>query len=244
VTKALRLAVALLAVVAAAPARAVVTGYTSEAEFDAAIAGLVQTAGTDFDAIAANTVIPNNTTIGGIRFTFSIGNGLPLVIVDEFPTTSGTHALGVDVDRVFLSGDAFTIHFPPSTAVGLHLIGEDMQPGDAALDTATADVLLGEPEGTLADGSKVFFLGLVESDPDLAFTSATVSSFLASGVGDYVWNADDVRAAPEPGASAAALAAVLGLGRMRAARRIAVSDASAPASRGSGSGSTSERSSA
>jgi hypothetical protein len=199
-------------------ARASVTTYTSQAAFAAAIAGLETVAALDFESLGAPTAIPSGAVHGGFAFTYSIA-GEQLVVTDAFPATSGANSLGVTGDLVFLASDAFSLAFPPATAIGLYVIGEDMLPGDVELQTVAGTVENGEAEGVLSDGASVFFLGIVESEPGLAFGEATVASFAVEDVGDFVWNADDLVAAPEPGTgacTAAALATLLGVSRRRA----------------------------
>jgi hypothetical protein len=207
-----------LALALATGARAAVTGYTTRAAFDAAVAGLAPTASVDFDDVAAGTVIPSGSAVDGVTFTHAIGAGVELVVTGSFTTTSSPNCLGTNSEEVFLAGDAFTMGFPRSAAIGLYVIGEDLLPGDFVLATTGGDVESGAAETTLGDGSQVFFLGLVESDPALAVGSATLTSFFVQELGDFVWNADDVVAAPEPGALAAALAALVALSRRAAAR--------------------------
>jgi hypothetical protein len=211
VTRATRAATALLiAVVAGAPAaRSATTTYTTQAAFASAIADLGTNADADFDGFLDGTVIPSGTTTGGVTFTYSIGDNLQMVVVTSYSTTSGQNSLGLVNDLVFLAGDGFSIEFPSSTAVGLYVIGEDILPGDILLQAPVGEIANGDAEQQLSDGAYAFFLGIVESDPQLAFTSATITSFPVEAVGDYVWNVDDVTAAPEPGALAAGAAAAL-----------------------------------
>jgi hypothetical protein len=212
---------ALLAGLASSGARAEIASYTSRAAFDAAIAGLETVAALDFESLAPTTTIPSGTQQGGFTFTYAIG-GEQLVVIDAFATTSGSNSLGVTGELVFLASDIFSLAFAPATAIGLYVIGEDMLPGDVELLTAAGSVQNGAAETTLPDGSDVFFLGLVESDAGMPFSEAVVVSFAVEGVGDYVWNADDLVAAPEPdadGAMAAAAVALVALSRPAGVRR-------------------------
>jgi hypothetical protein len=208
-----------LALAAATPVRAAVTAYTTRAAFDTAIAGLPTTAAADFDALADATVIPSGGAVDGVVFTYDLGAGIDLLVTGSFTTTSDPNCLGTNTEEVFLAGDAFTMGFPASTAIGVYVIGEDLLPGDFELATDGGAVVSGAAETTLTDGSLVFFLGLVESDAAFPVTSATLTSFFVEGLGDFVWNADDVVAAPEPGAVGAALAAAVALLSRRAASR-------------------------
>ena len=202
----------------AADARASVASFTSKAAFDAATTGLADVAVVDFDDVIAGTLIPSDTGIGAVTFSYAIGAGAQLLVIDAFETTSGLNSLGITDDLSFLAGDGFSIGFPPATAVGLFVIGEDTLPGDIALGVGANSVANGEPEALLADGSSVYFLGLVESDPALAFESATLTSTIVENVGDFVFNVDDIRLAPEPAAALGSGVAVLALAGL--ARRL------------------------
>lgn len=208
--------VALSTLVAAPPASAAATLYTSRAAFDAAIAEFAPVASLDFESIAGDTVIPSGTTLDGFTFSHGIA-GVDVIVVDGLATTSGTKSLGTASDRTFLASDVFALAFAPATALGLYVIGEDMIPGDVELQTPVGSVANDQPEGTLADGSSYYFLGVVESEPSSAFSSASVASFADEGVGDFVWNVDDLVTAPEgEGAAVAALAlALLAISRRR-----------------------------
>jgi hypothetical protein len=211
-----RSALAAIACLLAGDALAAVTAYTSKAAFDAATAGLAEVAALDFDDVAAGTTIPSGSALGGVTFEYAIEGGAQLVVIDAFDANSGLNSLGLTGDLTFLAGDAFSIGFAPARAIALFVIGEDTLPGDVELQTSAGVVQNGTVEAILADGSSLYFLGLVESDPQLAFTSATLESFIVEDVGDFVWNVDDLRLAPEPAAGLAALAA---LGALAAIRR-------------------------
>jgi hypothetical protein len=208
-------------VLLSAAAHAAPTAYTSKAAFDAAIAAYDTVASVDFESVAAGTVIPDGGLLGGIEFEYVIDGSQQLVVIDDFAATSGTRSLGTSTDRVFLAGDQFSLHFAPATAIGIYVIGEDMIPGDVELQTVAGTVANGAPDATLSDGSEAFFLGIVESDPLLAFDFATVRSFIPDEVGDFVWNADDIEiaVAPEPDAAATAAAAGFALAVLRRVRR-------------------------
>ena len=210
------LVLATIASVLADDALAAVTTYTSKAAFDAATAGLADVVVLDFDGVAAGTIIPDGGALGGITFDYAIEGGAELVVIDAFEANSGLNSLGTTGDLTFLAGDAFSIGFAPATAVALFVIGEDMLPGDVELQTVAGAVQNGAADAILADGSSLYFLGLVESDPSLAVTSATLESFIVEDVGDFVWNVDDIRLAPEP---AAGLGCVAVLGALAALRR-------------------------
>ena len=57
------------------------------------------------------------------------------------------------------------------------------------------------PDRVLADGGEAFFLGLIEPNPSLAFTSAGLESFDPNQLGLFFFTVDDITTAvvPEPG---------------------------------------------
>jgi hypothetical protein len=214
------LLLAIAIATATAPARADVTSYTNRAAFEGAIGALAAST-IDFESLAAGTVVPSGGAIGGdVSISYAFDGGVQIVVVNDFATTSGANSLGTQGDLVFLAGDSFELGFPPSLAVGLSVIGEDMLPGDVTLEIAAGSATSGEAESILPDGSQVFFVGLVESDPGLALTSATLTSIVVEDPSDYAWNVDDVvTAVPEPGAALGALAALTACAASRRARR-------------------------
>src|SRR5262245_61694864 len=108
----------LLAIAAGAPAaHGDVTTYTTQAAFASATASLATEAFADFDAFADATPLPSGTTTGGVTFTYVIGDNVQLMAVGGFQTISSPNSLGTSNGFVFLAGDAFTMSFPPSTAV-------------------------------------------------------------------------------------------------------------------------------
>jgi len=207
---------ALSTLLAAPPASAAATFHTSRAAFDAAIADLAPGASLDFESIPGGSLVPSGTTLEGFTFWLPV-MGVDVIVVDQLATTSGTNSLGTASDLTFLASDAVALDFPSSTAFGFYVIGEDVLPGDIELQTSVGVFSNGLPEGTVADGSSYFFLGVVESEPSLAFSTAAIVSYVEEDVGDFVWNLDDLVTAPEAeGGSIAALAlAALAISRCR-----------------------------
>jgi hypothetical protein len=211
---------ALLALSAAASAAP--TGYQSQSDFAAAIAGLsAQTV--DFESVPVGTTFASGTGTGGLTFAYDIP-GYSLQVSNTFGTTSGTNYLGLDnPDTAFYLGDSFTISFGRTvTAAGLYLIaGNDAEPGDLELSTATANVFNGTTPLVLSDG-KAYFLGLVDS---AGFDAITITG-VASGDAFLPFSADDITSAvasvPEPGMAATLLAGV-GLLLVLARRRLGAS---------------------
>ncbi|RIL06120.1 MAG: hypothetical protein DCC71_07855 [Proteobacteria bacterium] len=218
---ALRIAALALGACALGDARAATTAYTDRASFDAAITALAPVAALDFDALAPNTIVPSGAALGAFAFTYAIDGGAQLMVIDGFATTSPANSLGVVGDLAFLAGDGFELAFPPARAIGLYVIGEDLAAGDVSLGAFGTSVALGEtPDAILSDGSAAYWLGLVESDPAGATTSAALASAIVEDVGDYVWNVDDLVAAPEPGAASGAAAGALAVGALASLTRL------------------------
>lgn len=212
---------ALLALSAAC--RATPTGYQSEADFAAAISGLSGAQTVDFESVPTGTTFASGSGTGGLTFTYAIA-GQALQVSSTFATTSGTQYLGLDnTDTAFYLGDSVTIHFGRSVAAaGLYLIaGNDAQPGDLELSTASASVFNGATAVDLVDG-KAYFIGLVDA---AGFESITISG-IPSGDAFLPFSADDITSAvasvPEPGMSALMLAG-LGLLGVLARRRFEAS---------------------
>lgn len=198
-------------------AGAVPVAYTDAASFLAALPGPATTAG--FDGLASGTVIPSGDIADGIAFTYDFG-GVDLIVTDgtaaggggPFDTTSPSNFLGTSDFDILLDGDDLGLGFAASHAIGLFVItaevpGATLFDGDLLLDAGGATALLDVDavEQTLADGSLVFFLGVL--DDAGTFTSASLESCPACG-GSFLYNVDDiVTAVPEPG-----LALLLGAG--------------------------------
>ena len=199
------------------------TGYQSQSDFAAAIAGMSGVQTVDFESVPSGTTFASGTGTGGLVFTYDIP-GYQLQVSSTFGTTSGTNYLGLDnPDTAFYLGDSFTIDFGRSvTAAGLYLIaGNDAEPGDLELSTATASVFNGTTPLTLIDG-KAYFLGLVDS---AGFDSITITG-VPDGGAFLPFSADDITSAvtsvPEPAASASMLAGLALLGVL-ARRRLGAS---------------------
>jgi len=222
----------LLVLLASTSVSAAPITYTSRAAFDAAIsdAGL-STATLDFDSIASGTTIPDGTGLGDVTFAYNFA-GVQITVTDgnqfggggPFDTTSPPNFLGTDDADLFQSGDNFVLGFEASNAIGMYFVSADtigvaLLDDDIALAAGSASALLDTLaiEETLADGSNVFFLGII--DPLATFTSASVTSTCC---GFFLYNIDDIitTAVAVPAPSTAALFAIaasawLGIGVRR-----------------------------
>jgi hypothetical protein len=204
---------------------AAVSGFTSKAAFDAAIAGLTDAQTVDFEAVASGATFASGTGTGGLTFDYTIP-GFTLQVSSTFGTTSGTNYLGLDnPDTAFNLGDSVTIQFGRTVhAVGLYVMaGNDALAGDFELSVANGLVLSSGTPDTLVSDGNAFYLGLVESDIGMGFTEATLRG-VPAGTAYLAFTADDITSAvsavPEPGTYALMLlgVAALALQRRRARR--------------------------
>ena len=199
-------------------AQASLIGYNDKASFDAAIAGFSAAQTVNFDSVAAGTTYASGTGTGGLTFTYSIAGPSTLQVSDSFGTTSGSNYLGLDnPDTAFYLGDSFTIEFNRTVhSIGLYLIaGRDAQAGDMQLSVAGGSVFNSASPDMLVSDGQAFYLGLVESDINLGFTSATVqmtftpNAFLAITADDITSAVrGEVTTVPEPGTLGLMLAAI------------------------------------
>lgn len=189
-----------------ASASAGLVSFTSKATFDAAIAGLSGLQTINFDGIPSGTTFPTGTGTAGIIFTYAIAGPSTLQVSNTFGTTSGSNYLGLDnPDTAFYLGDSFTINFGHIVhAVGLYLItGNDAQAGDMVLSVAGGSVGNSATPDMLVSDGQAFYVGLLETDGALGFTSATVTG-LTSGQAFLAFTVDDITfdgpiVVPEPG---------------------------------------------
>lgn len=225
--RARRWALLVVTTAAAMSAQATVTGFTSRATFDAAVAALpgVHATVEGFDTTLAGTLISDGATLHGLRYGYGgsgnhlAGSGVGIEVVSGYGTTSAPNQLGTSDAGLFQSGDDFSLGFAAASAVGLYIISNDpLFDGDITLRAAGAAVSLKasavQPFG-LPDG-RVYFLGLL--DDAHSFSSAALAS---SCCALFVFNVDDIvlaGAVPEPSTAAFALLGIAGLSMFRRRR--------------------------
>jgi hypothetical protein len=165
--------------------------FSSEAEFAAALTA--SPAILDFDHLPAGTTIAPDSATGGITFQYDF-NGLPMQVTHLYATTSAPNFLGTGDGGMLHDGDDFTMSFAPATAIGLFFITADpLLDGDITIAAGgtTASLKSSDVHDTLPDGSKVYFLGIIDNDS--SFSSASVEA-LAGGF--FLYNVDDIMTAP------------------------------------------------
>ncbi len=172
--------------------------YSGLAEFNAALSGEPKIL--DFDHLPAGMTIEDSGSTGGITFEYDF-DGLPMKVAHLYATTSAPNFLGTGDGGMFHDGDDFTLLFPPGSAIGLFFISADpLLDGDISVTAGrvTARLVAQDVHATLSDGSRVYFLGII--DDQQALTSASVEA-LAGGF--FLYNVDDIITVPVRGAVAA-----------------------------------------
>jgi len=167
------------------------TVYSGLAEFAAALP--TEPTVLDFDRMPAGMTIEASASAGGITFEYDF-DGPAMKVTHLYATTSAPNFLGTGDGGMFHDGDDFTLSFSPGSAIGLFFISADpLLDGDISIrvGNVTANLVVGDVHETLTDGSRVYFLGIV--DDQAAFTSARVEA-LAGGF--FLYNVDDIITAP------------------------------------------------
>lgn len=147
----------------------------------------------NFDEMPAGTTIADAATAGGIKFSYDF-EGLAMKVAHLYATTSSPNFLGTVDGGMFHDGDNFTLTFEPGTAIGLHFISADpLMDGDIKVIAGgvTASLVARQVQQTLPDGSRVYFLGVVDTTAPI--TQARVEA-LAGGF--FLYNVDDIVTAP------------------------------------------------
>lgn len=245
-----RIAAGMLAAIVFVPAAmASPVAYTSLTTFNAALPGASTTV--DFDSATAGTTISSGGSIDGLGLSYSLG-GVLLAVTDgssfgaaasAASTTSASNFLGTnDLDHL-QDGDTLTLSFAAGSGVGLYILTRDpMENGDVTLSAggATALLLASAVEQTLADGSSVYFLGVLDAAGSI---SSAVLDFPSDGETNFLMNVDDVILVPEPGQLLMLLpgiASLAGLSLRRSRRRASLANEAGSRRSRSGSDETGE----
>jgi alpha-tubulin suppressor-like RCC1 family protein len=170
-------------------------GYTQEAVYVARAPAPLNVRG--FNDLPHGEIIASGATHAGITYFYSL-YGVSLQIASGAETGYSTTTLddrflGTDDAYILQEGDSLTMAFAPSSAFGLHIItNDDVLDGDLALVGNGISVLLraADVQQVLPDGSKVYFLGII--DPEGSFTDAHL---LTSGNGAFLFNLDEISTA-------------------------------------------------
>ncbi|MFC1602007.1 PEP-CTERM sorting domain-containing protein [Pseudomonadota bacterium] len=184
--------------------------YTDHTDFfnDLTSAGLGSTT-LDFDGLLDGQIIADGESVAGITFHYDFG-GVQMMASNIFDTTSPRNFLGTDDGDVFLDGDSFGLSFSATHAIGMYFLAADeMEDDDIRLiaSTATASLIKAAVQQTLADGSDVYFLGII--DDVNTFQNASVITPV--GGGHFFYNIDDITVSvPEPGTTMLILIGMLG----------------------------------
>lgn len=151
-----------------------------------------------WEILSADTLIPHGDRVRGITFSYLIGNEV-MRTTDAFAQTTddGRNSLGMTgPDESFLSGDGFTMTFDiPTSFVGLYVIGSpgDVREGDITLSFGGGEISNApDPDMVLPDGGHAYFLGIIVTNPLLAFSEAILQSHDPVRLGLYVFNIDDI----------------------------------------------------
>ncbi len=187
----------IICMVAGSAVSAEPIAYSGLAEFTAALP--TEPTVLDFDKMPAGMTIEDAGSAGGITFEYDF-DGLSMKVTHLYATTSAPNFLGTGDGGMFHDGDDFTLSFSPGSAIGLFFISADpLLDGDIWITAgeATASLVAKDVHATLTDGSRVYFLGLV--DDQVAFSSVTIRA-LAGGF--FLYNVDDIITAPARTAAA------------------------------------------
>jgi hypothetical protein len=185
-----RFLLSIAGVLFAGLAQAAPQAYTDQPTFVAALPGTSTTL--DFDSATADSLIPSGSALSGITFSYSL-DGVQLKVSTTssgYSTTSGTQFLGSDDADILQDGDSMTLSFGAVNAIGLYVISNDvLEDNDLVLIAGggTASLSKIASQGTLGDGSMVYFLGII--DDQAPFTTASLNT---AGNTAFLFNIDDI----------------------------------------------------
>jgi hypothetical protein len=165
--------------------------YSNYADFAAALPA--KPAILNFDALNAGATIADAGTAEGITFRYDF-QGLRMKVAHIYATTSAPNFLGTNDGGVFHDGDDFSLSFLPSSAIGLYFISADpLISGDLTVSAAgvTAALDAEDVQETLPDGSRVYFLGIIDDQQPF-----DIANVVALAGGFFLYNVDDIITAP------------------------------------------------
>jgi hypothetical protein len=185
------------------PANASITTYVSRTAFlfDLAALNFVDVQTLNFDSQAVGDIIAGGDSLEGVTFNYSI-LGNQIKIDNFFDTTSPENYIGLNnPEGAFIYGDSFTMTFNRTIhAVGLYVIAETeaVLADDFELSTTAGSALNSGTRDVLLSDGEAFFIGLIETDFNLGFSSATFAGTLDPASVNYVFNVDDITSAVNP----------------------------------------------
>lgn len=147
----------------------------------------------NFDGLSSGATIADAATAEGITFRYDF-EGLRMKVAHIYSTTSAPNFLGTSDGGVFHDGDDFSLSFLPGSAIGLYFISADpLISGDLTVTAggATASLVADDVQETLPDGSRVYFLGIIDDQ-----TPFDKASIVALAGGFFLYNVDDIVTAP------------------------------------------------
>ena len=185
-----RLIICLLtSVLLAASVSAGVTTYTDQSAFTSALPAGATLTGTDFDSLTAGTTILDGDTVDGITFNYTF-TGATMKVSTGYLTTSMPNFLGTNDVDIFQDGDDFMLGFAPQNAIGMYFITADTMADDdisLTFGSTTVSLVAADIQEILLDGSKVYFLGIINTGN--TFSAALVTT-VAGGL--FLYNVDDI----------------------------------------------------
>ncbi len=211
--------------------------FTDFASFAAATSGGQLTV-VGFEGISNNTIIGNNSTFQGITFqngpgflgsSLIVTNGIINGNATAVPTTNGSMFLGnssTPTGQLLAGSHAFSMSYSNVNAVGMRIMVNSLSApaalaGDIVLTSTAGAVTASLPAAqasTLADGSLVYFMGLMNDSGALPNISFTTPNSLPN---DFSFRIDEIHlvAVPEPNSMALLLVSGSAWGLIRARQR-------------------------
>ena len=183
--------------------------------FNDLISGGFYTETSYFDNLSDGQTIASGETVASITFDYDFG-GVQMMVSNIYGTTSPPNFLGTDDGDVFQDGDDIDLSFSATRAIGMYFLTADNMFDDDIMLTdgdVTASLLASDIQQTLADGTDVYFLGIISN------TYFMNASIITAGGGNFLYNIDDitswadipVSAIPEPGTAMLFLIGMLGV---------------------------------